>query len=118
MNEKRRCERKKPPIINKPDISDYLYVTATCRTHRRTRRINKLVFVCRDLDEANHIYNQISKLPTMKYVMVSQARPNYFLPGKYFAGITQYISTHYSVQVIDHNTLSWSETYKQGELND
>lgn len=118
MNKKRRCKKKKLPIINKPDISDYLYVTAICRTHRRTRRINKLIFICRDLDEANHIYNQIIKLPTMKYVMVCQTRPYYFLPGKYFAGINQYISMHYSVQVIDHNTLSWSGTYKQGELND
>ena len=115
MNKKRHCERKKSPVINNQDISNYLYVTAVYRTHRRTRRINKLVFVCRDLDEANHVYNQISKLPTMKYVMICQTKPDYFISGKYFAGIKKYISMHYSVQVIDHNTRSWSETHKQGE---
>ena len=118
MNKKKRCERKKSPIVNKPDISNYLYVTAVYRTHKKTRRINKLIFMCRNMDEANHIYNQISKLPTMKYVMICETQPNDFVPGKYFAGINQYISMHYSVQVIDHNTLSWSEIYKQGELND
>lgn len=107
------CERKKSPIINKPDISNYLYVTAVCRTHKRTPRINKLIFLCRNLDEANHVYNQISRLPMMKYVMICETQPNYFVPGKYFAGITQYISMHYSVQVIDHNTLSWSGIYRQ-----
>jgi len=115
MNKKRRCEKKKRPITNKPDLSNHLYVTAVYRTHKKTRRINKLIFMCRNMDEANHIYNQISKLPTMKYVMICQTKPDYFISGKYFAGIKKYISMHYSVQVIDHNTRSWSETYEQGE---
>ena len=70
MNKKRRCEKKKRHITNKPDLSNHLYVTAVYRTHKRTRRINKLIFLCRDVGEANHVYNQISKLPTMKYVMI------------------------------------------------
>lgn len=115
MIEQRRCKKKKLPITNKPDLSNYLYVTAVYRPRKRTRRINKLIFLCRDLDEANHVYKQISKLPTMKYVMVCETKPNYFVPGKYCAGINQYISMHYSVQLIDHNTLSWSDVYRQGK---
>lgn len=112
MNEKRRCNRKKTPIT-KPDISNYWYVTANYRFGKRRKIIYKLIFICHNLDEANHVYSQINKLPTMKYVRISEVKPNYFLKSMYFAGISQYTSGHYSVQIVDHNTLSWSETYMQ-----
>ena len=123
MNEKRHCNRRKTPItkkenkssiVNKPDISNYWYVTANYGLEKRRKTIYKLIFICRNLNEANHVYSQINKLPTMKYVMISETKPDYFLKSMYFAGISQYTSGRYSVQIVDHNTLSWSEVYKQG----
>jgi hypothetical protein len=109
MNKRRRRCRKY--VSDKPDISDSFFVTAINYAGRK-RLIDKIIFICDDLDEANSLYHKLTQIPYLRHLVVTERKPTAFSIDKYRKNINKYRSGEYFVTIVNGETNKWNQLVK------